>query len=162
MNLAQNNKTDVIIYTDGSSLGNPGPGGWAAILLAHGTRKEISQGYQQTTNNRMEIRGVLHGLAALKRPCRVRLYTDSRYVCDAVEQGWIQNWLKNGWKTAGKKPVKNQDLWERLIPLLKTHEVRLVWVKAHAGHPENERCDELAKKAAQSPDLRIDEGYIPG
>ena len=153
--------SEVTIYTDGSSLGNPGPGGWAAILIWEGVRKEFFKGYRQTTNNRMEIRGVLHALEQLSKPCHATIHTDSRYVCDAVEKRWIQNWIRNGWKTSGKKPVKNRDLWERLIPLLKTHDVRLVWIKAHAGHPENERCDELAKIAASGGNLPVDQGYSP-
>jgi ribonuclease HI len=149
----------VSIYTDGSSLGNPGPGGWAAILVCGDRKREISKGYLETTNNRMEIRGVIHGLEALTRPCTVHVHTDSRYVCDAVTKRWIASWVKNGWKNASKKPVKNRDLWERLIPLLKRHAVHFHWVKAHNGHPENERCDELAKRAAQSSGRVKDEGY---
>ncbi len=154
-------RQNVTIYTDGSSLGNPGPGGWGAILIWGESRKELSEGYRQTTNNRMEIRGVLHALEQLSKPCSVSIHTDSRYVCDAVEKRWIQNWIRNGWKTSGKQPVKNRDLWERLIPLLKAHDVRFFWVKAHAGHPENERCDELAKQAAMRPGLPADQGYCP-
>lgn len=159
MEHTQQEKPLVTIYTDGSSLGNPGPGGWGAILIRGDARKELSRGYQQTTNNRMEIRGVLHALEQLSRPCRVVIHTDSRYVCDAVEKRWLQNWVRNGWKTAGKKPVKNRDLWERLIAVLKTHDVRFSWIKAHAGHPENERCDTLAKAAAMAGNLPADEGY---
>lgn len=151
---------DVTIYTDGSSLGNPGPGGWAAILVWGGKKKEISKGYQETTNNRMEIRGVIHALLHLTRPCTVHVYTDSRYVCDAVSKRWIAAWVKNGWKTSAKKPVKNRDLWERLMPLLRKHKVHFHWIKAHDGHPENERCDELAKSAAKSPDREADAGYL--
>ena len=157
-----NAQTHVTVYTDGSSLGNPGPGGWSAILLWNDSRKEISQGYRETTNNRMEIRGVLHALEQLTRPCAVQVHTDSRYVCDAIEKKWLQNWIRNGWKTAGKKPVKNQDLWKRLMPLLAYHDVSFHWVKAHAGHPENERCDVLAKTAAAKPGPAEDEGYVPG
>lgn len=150
---------DVTIYTDGSSLGNPGPGGWAAILAWGDVTKEISKGYLETTNNRMEIRGVIHALTELTRPCTVHVHTDSRYVCDAVTKRWIAGWVRNGWLTSGKKPVKNRDLWERLIPLLKKHKVHFHWVKAHDGHPENERCDELAKNAAKAPGRVPDEGY---
>lgn len=152
-------KPVVQIFTDGSSLGNPGPGGWAAILVWGDKLMEISRGYRETTNNRMEIRGVLHALGALKGPCVAHVHTDSRYVCDAVAKRWLNNWLRNGWKTADKKSVKNRDLWERLLPLLKKHEVHLHWVKGHAGHPENERCDELAKKAALGEDLIEDTGF---
>lgn len=151
---------NVTIYTDGSSLGNPGPGGWGAILIFGEHRKEFAKGYLETTNNRMEIRGVLHALAELSRPCRVQIYTDSMYVRDAIEKKWLQNWLRNGWKTAAKKPVKNRDLWERIIPMLQNHSVTFHWIKAHAGHPDNERCDELAKNAATSGNLSIDEGYL--
>ena len=151
--------TLVTIYTDGSSLGNPGPGGWGAILIWGDSRKELSRGYVETTNNRMEIRGVLHALLHLTRPCTVHVYTDSRYVCDAIAKKWIQGWLRNGWLTSAKKPVKNRDLWEQLLPQLKKHNVTFHWVKAHDGHPENERCDELAKTAARSGTREIDEGY---
>ncbi len=157
----QTAKQNITIYTDGSSLGNPGPGGWGAIMIWEDSRKEFSEGYRQTTNNRMEIRGVLHALEQLSKPCNVSIHTDSRYVCDAVEKRWIQNWLRNGWKTAGKQPVKNRDLWERLIPLLKTHDVRFFWIKAHAGPPENERCEELAKQAAMRSNMPADDGYRP-
>jgi ribonuclease HI len=151
----------VSLYTDGSSLGNPGPGGWAAILRWNGHEKVISGGFSTTTNNRMEILAVVEGLALLKRRCSVDVYTDSRYVRDAVEKGWLAGWQRKGWKTAGKKSVKNQDLWLRLIPLLQTHDVRLHWVAGHSGHPENERCDELAKAAAMAADLPEDTGYTP-
>lgn len=156
------NNADVTIYTDGSSLGNPGPGGWAAVLFWGAVRKEISKGYVETTNNRMEIRGVLHALSLLTRPCRVAVHSDSRYVCDTLSKGWLASWIKNGWKTAAKKPVKNQDLWERLIPLLARHQVEMHWVKAHDGHPENERCDALAKQAALGPNRSVDTGYVSG
>jgi ribonuclease HI len=151
---------EVTVYTDGSSLGNPGPGGWGAILVWGDKRKEISKGYVNTTNNRMEIRGVIHALQELKRPCSVHIHTDSRYVCDAISKKWILGWMKNGWLTAGKKPVKNRDLWERLLPLLQKHTVQFHWIKAHDGHPENERCDELAKNAAKAPGRVADEGYL--
>jgi ribonuclease HI len=149
----------VTVYTDGSSLGNPGPGGWAAVLLWNGSRKEISGGYALTTNNRMELLAVIRALEQLKRRCTVRLYTDSRYLHDAVEKGWIWSWARKGWKTADRKPVKNQDLWLMLIPLLRRHEIRFHWVRAHDGVPENERCDELAKQTAMTPGLPPDPGY---
>lgn len=151
--------TAVTIYTDGSSLGNPGPGGWGAVLIWADTRKELSRGYVETTNNRMEIRGVLHALEHLTRPCIVHVHTDSRYVCDAISKKWISSWIRNGWLTSAKKPVKNRDLWEQLLPLLKKHKVIFHWVKAHDGQPENERCDELAKNAAKSMTRETDEGY---
>lgn len=149
----------VTIFTDGSSLGNPGPGGWCAILTWNNTEKVFSQGYVKTTNNRMELRGVIHALQELTRPCSVHVYTDSRYVCDAVEKKWIANWIRKGWLTAGKKPVKNKDLWEALLPLLKKHHITFFWVKGHAGHPENERCDVIAKAAASQAILIKDDGY---
>jgi ribonuclease HI len=151
--------TLVTIYTDGSSLGNPGPGGWGAILIWGDAYKELSRGYVETTNNRMEIRGVLHALMHLTRPCTVQVHTDSRYVCDAIAKKWIQGWIKNGWLTSAKKPVKNRDLWEQLLPQLQKHKVTFHWIKAHDGHPENERCDELAKNAAKSCARDLDEGY---
>lgn len=157
--MTEMDKSVVQVFTDGSSLGNPGPGGWGAILVWGEKRVEISRGYKWTTNNRMEIRGVLHALDALKKPCVVHVHTDSRYVCDAVAKRWLDNWLRNGWKTSGKKDVKNRDLWERLLPLLRTHDVRFHWLKGHAGHPENERCDELARNAAQGDELREDTGF---
>jgi ribonuclease HI len=152
----------VTIYTDGSSLGNPGPGGWGAILIWGDAQKELSRGYVETTNNRMEIRAVLHALMHLTRPCAVHVHTDSRYVCDAIAKKWIQGWIKNGWLTSAKKPVKNRDLWEQLLPLLHKHDVVFHWVKAHDGHPENERCDELAKNAARQTNREIDTGYEGG
>lgn len=150
----------VIIHADGSSLGNPGPGGWGALLDWNGQRKTLNRGYRLTTNNRMEIRGVLHALEHLTRPCRVTVFTDSQYVRDAVEKKWLQNWVRNGWLTAGKKPVKNRDLWEQLLPLLSKHEVRFCWIKGHAGHPENEECDRLAKRSASQANLPADDGYV--
>ncbi|MEW5775044.1 MAG: ribonuclease HI [Thermodesulfobacteriota bacterium] len=152
----------VTVFTDGSCLGNPGPGGWACVLLWSGRRKELSGGYARTTNNRMEIYAVLMALGSLKRACEVELHTDSRYLADAVEKRWLAKWQKNGWKTADKKPVKNRDLWERLAALLKEHRVRFRWVKAHNGLPENERCDVLAKAAAGQRGLPPDEGYEAG
>ena len=144
----------VIIYTDGSCLGNPGNGGWAAILTLEGsdTRKEISGGFAMTTNNRMEITGVLEALGRLTEPCRVSIYSDSQYVCNAISRGWLKGWVKNNWIKSDKKPVKNTDLWKKLLPFLKTHEVTMHWLRGHAGHPENERCDELARAcASQQP-----------
>lgn len=149
----------VEIFTDGSCLGNPGPGGWAAILRHPQKEMETSGGYALTTNNRMEILAVIKALELLKSACQVRLYTDSQYVANAIEKKWLINWQKNGWKTAGKKPVKNQDLWQELAPLLQTHQVRFHWLKGHAGHPENERCDELARAEASRRDLPQDPGF---
>jgi ribonuclease HI len=149
------------IYTDGCCFGNPGPGGYGAVLLFGEARKELSGGRRLTTNNRMELLAVIEALAALTRPCRVDLYTDSQYVRNAIEKKWLAGWRRNGWKTADKKPVKNKDMWERLIPLLAACQVRFHWVRGHAGDPENERCDVLAKAAAGKPGLAPDEGY-PG
>ncbi len=154
----------VDIYSDGSSRGNPGPGGYGTVLrfldeagVAH--EKELSCGYERTTNNRMELLGAIVGLEALKRPCEVTLYTDSQYVVNAFEQHWIEGWLRKGWKNAQKQPVKNKDLWQRLLAAKKDHDVTFVWVKGHAGHAENERCDTLATQAADGSSLCIDEGF---
>lgn len=132
------------IFTDGACSGNPGPGGWGAILRYGNREKELSGGEKDTTNNRMELTAVIMALEALKEPCIVKLTTDSKYVCDAINQNWVYSWQKNGWKKADKKPALNVDLWERLLPLLEIHEVTFCWVKGHAGHRENERCDALA------------------
>ncbi len=146
----------VTIFTDGSARGNPdGPGGYGAILRYVDSKgavheKELSKGYEKTTNNRMEMMGVIAALEALRRPCQIDLYTDSQYVVNAFEKGWIRNWKKNGWKTASKEPVKNRELWERMLEAAKGHELTFHWVKGHAGHPENERCDKLATEAADS------------
>ena len=134
----------VEIFTDGACSGNPGPGGWGAVLRFAGKEKELSGGEKETTNNRMELTAVIRALSALKEPCKVRLTTDSKYVCDAINQRWVYGWRANGWRKADKKPALNVDLWEELLPLLETHEVEFLWVKGHAGHPENERCDALA------------------
>lgn len=136
----------VEIYTDGACSGNPGPGGWGAILRFNGVEKEMSGGAPETTNNRMEMMAAINALEALKRPCVVDIYTDSSYVRDGITK-WIFGWQKRGWKTADKKPVKNVELWQRLLKALETHKVEWHWVKGHAGHPENERCDELARQA---------------
>ena len=137
----------VYIYTDGACSGNPGVGGWAAILIYNEFRKEMSGADAMTTNNRMELSAVINGLKALKEPCRVILTTDSKYVCDAVTKGWAKSWQKRGWIKSDKKPALNSDLWQELLDLLKIHDVEFKWVKGHAGHPENERCDELAVSA---------------
>jgi Ribonuclease HI len=130
----------VEIFTDGACSGNPGPGGWGAILRYKGHEKELSGGEEQTTNNRMEMMAAIKALEELKRPCRVKLHTDSRYLQQGVDQ-WLEGWKRNGWKASNKKPVKNQDLWERIDSLLGTHKVEFIWLKGHAGHPENERAD---------------------
>jgi len=139
----------VEIFTDGACAGNPGPGGWGALLRYKTVEKELSGHEDATTNNRMELTAVIEALSALKRPCNITLYIDSKYVMDGVNE-WMPNWKKNGWKTAAKKKeVKNIDLWQRLDELLAPHEIRWVWVKGHNGHPENERVDELARKACK-------------
>ena len=134
----------VEIYTDGACSGNPGPGGWGTILIYNGHEKEMSGGEAQTTNNRMELTAVIKGLAALKEPCDVTITTDSKYVCDAINQGWLDKWVSNNWRKADKKPVLNVDLWEQLLALLGKHKTSFVWVKGHNDHPQNERCDKLA------------------
>ena len=134
----------VEIFTDGACSGNPGPGGYGAILRYEGHEKELSGGEAQTTNNRMELTAVIVALEALKFPCKVILTTDSKYVVDGIEKGWAKSWRENGWKKKDKKPALNPDLWGRLLDLLEVHEVEFNWVKGHAGHPENERCDALA------------------
>ncbi len=136
--------TDVTIYTDGACSGNPGPGGWGVILIHGETRKELSGGDSETTNNRMELQAAIEALNALKRPCKVALYTDSVYVRDGITK-WIKGWQRNGWRTAAKKPVKNAELWQALLAALQPHDIDWHWVKGHAGHPENERADELAR-----------------
>lgn len=137
-------KKRVEIFTDGACSGNPGPGGYGAILRYGEHIKELSGGEEQTTNNRMELTAVIVALEALKEPCSVVLTTDSKYVVDGIEKGWAKSWRENGWKKKDKKPALNPDLWGRLLDLLEVHEVKFNWVKGHAGHPENERCDELA------------------
>ena len=134
----------ITIYTDGACSGNPGPGGWGAILEYKGVRKEISGGEAETTNNRMELTAVIKGLEALKEPCAVTVYSDSKYFADSVQKGWVYGWKRRGWKKSDGKPALNVDLWEQLLALLKVHQVSIVWIKGHAGHPENERCDRLA------------------
>lgn len=153
------NCAQVQLYTDGACLGNPGPGGWAAILMCNKHRKELSGGFSQTTNNRMELMAVIQGLKSLKKSCSVHVYTDSRYIHDALNKGWLSGWQKNGWRTAEKKAVKNQDLWKEIISLTSRHKVKFHWVPGHCGHKENERCDQLAKKAAQGQNLPQDSGY---
>lgn len=157
----------VDIFTDGSSRGNPGPGGYGSILRfvdrnGRVHEKELSQGFRCTTNNRMELLGVIKALEALKSPCDITLYSDSQYVVNAFNQHWVEGWLKRGWKNAKKEPVKNPDLWKRLLAAKKPHQMTFVWVKGHAGHPENERCDALATAAADSDNLIEDEGFSGG
>ncbi len=139
----------VDIFTDGACQGNPGPGGWGAILRYQGREKELSGGDPNTTNNRMELSAVIESLKCLKEPCQVTLYSDSQYVCNAISRGWAKKWRSNGWMRNKKEPALNPDLWEELLQLLDRHSVKTVWVKGHAGHPENERCDRLAVAAAE-------------
>ncbi len=152
----------VTIYTDGAARGNPdGPGGYGTLLRFVDTKgtvheREYSAGYKKTTNNRMELMAAIIGLEALTKPCDVTLYSDSKYLTDAFNQNWVGSWLKNGWKNSQKQPVKNMDLWKRLLKAAGPHQVAFVWVKGHAGHPENERCDVLATTAADGEDLLDD------
>ena len=157
---------EVTAFTDGSARGNPGPGGFGAVLVyvaPDGERhvKELSGGFRRTTNNRMELLGAITALEALKRPCHVTLKTDSQYVCNAFTKKWVDSWQKRGWKTANKTPVKNPDLWQRLLRAMEPHEVTWVWVKGHAGNTGNERADELATMAADGKlgPLATDEGF---
>ncbi len=145
--MAQTNKKHVIAYTDGACSGNPGPGGYGVILQYGEHRKELSEGFAQTTNNRMELLGVITALEALKTPCEVDLYSDSKYVVDAIQKGWAVKWRKKNWMRTPKEPAKNPDLWERLLDLLEVHEVTFHWVKGHAQNENNNRCDELAVQA---------------
>ena len=154
----------VTLYTDGAARGNPdGPGGYGAVLQfvdAAGRlhEKELSAGYRKTTNNRMELMAVIRGLEALNRPCEVELYSDSQYVVNAFNQHWIEGWIKKGWKRGKNEPVKNTDLWKRLLEAKKPHQVNFNWVKGHDGHPQNERCDTLATTAADGNELQVDPG----
>lgn len=152
---------EVDLYTDGACRGNPGKGGYGAILaytdakgLVH--TRELSAGYANTTNNRMELLAVIRGLEALQSPCQVEVFSDSKYIVDAFGQGWVDTWLKNNWKRNKKDPVKNQDLWKRLLALMGKHQVRYHWVRGHNGHPQNERCDYLATQAADGDNLLED------
>lgn len=150
----------VLIYTDGSSRGNPGPGGYGALLLSGDLKKELSGGYVETTNNRMELLAVIMALESLKVPCLVEVVSDSRYVINAMNNGWIHGWQQRGWTKADKKPLKNIDLWKRVYDVLSVHDIEWRWVKGHTGNVHNERCDELATSAALGKSLAVDEGYI--
>lgn len=143
---------EVTIYTDGACSGNPGPGGWGAILMYKDSKKEISGGKKDTTNNIMEVTAVIEALKLLKRPCNVSVYSDSSYVVNCFKQGWIYNWMRNGWLSSDKKPVKNKELWQELYDLTKIHNVEFVKVKGHSDNEFNNRCDELARKAIQNLD----------
>jgi ribonuclease HI len=150
----------VLLYTDGSSLGNPGPGGYGVIIVWPGKIEAYSGGYRCTTNNRMELLACIVGLERVQTPSSVMLHSDSRYVVAGMAEGWAEGWRRNGWRTRNGSPARNVDLWERLLRLCEHHEVRWIWVKGHAGNPANERCDQLARHAAQGSDLPDDEGYL--
>ncbi|MFC3915000.1 ribonuclease HI [Pseudaeromonas sharmana] len=150
----------VSLYTDGSCLGNPGPGGYGVVLIYRQHRKELAQGYRLTTNNRMELLAAIAGLKTLHERCAVSLTTDSQYVRQGITE-WIQNWKRRGWLTAAREPVKNVDLWQQLDEQVQRHDVTWLWVKGHSGHTENERCDQLAREAASGNELLDDTGYRP-
>lgn len=150
---------EITIYTDGACLGNPGPGGYGVVLLYQGRRKELSGGFLETTNNRMEIMAAIVGLKSLKESCRVTLYSDSAYLVKAMTEGWARRWRQSNWRRSKKEKALNPDLWEELLGLCDKHQVEFQWVKGHAGSEENTRCDLLAWDAAHQPDLPADEGY---
>ena len=149
-------KKQVILYTDGACSGNPGVGGYGGILIYGDVQREYSGAEEQTTNNRMELMAVIVGLEALTKPCHVTVISDSKYVTDAFNQHWVDSWLRNNWINSAKKPVKNKSLWLRLLKAMESHKVEFQWIKGHAGHPENERCDKLATMAADGSHLLID------
>ena len=153
------NKPEIIIYTDGACSGNPGPGGYGIVLLSGKKRQELSGGYKLTTNNRMELMAAIVGLEQLEFPSIVTLYTDSKYIVDAVTKGWAKRWRANGWKRNKKDKAMNPDLWGKLLDLCDKHEVEFSWVRGHSGNIENECCDKLAVKASQQVDLALDSGY---
>ncbi len=153
---------EVVIFTDGACSGNPGAGGCGTVLNYKGVRKELSEGFRWTTNNRMELMALIKGLLALKEPCKLDIYTDSKYLLGGFEKGWLEVWKKNGWKTSGKLPVQNRDLWEQLDELLNPHCVHFIWVKGHANDIENNRCDELAVNATKKHATSIDKTYERG
>lgn len=154
-NRAACNLKHVDIYTDGSCLGNPGPGGWSAVLTYEQHCKELCGGNPSTTNNRMELTAVISGLSALKYACEVTIFSDSKYVVDAINNGWVQNWKSKGWRLSSKSPVANIDLWEQVLSLLSMHQVKFVWVKGHAGNALNERCDKLARDCAKAMKAKV-------
>ena len=153
------NLKQITIHTDGSCLGNPGPGGYGVVLEYHGYERELSGGYRSTTNNRMELMAVIAGLEALKQPCQVTVYSDSEYVVESVTKGWARRWRANGWMRNGRERSLNPDLWERLLVALEKHQVELRWVRGHAGNPGNVRADKLAVAAAKQSGLPPDEGF---
>jgi ribonuclease HI len=160
--MKQHSNRDVTIYTDGACIGNPGPGGYGVVLLSGGSRRELAGGFRETTNNRMELLAAILSLEALKETCRVTLYSDSKYVVDAIEKGWARRWKANGWMRNKRERAINPDLWEKLLALTQKHEVEFKWVRGHAGNRENERCDQLATEAARQKGLPVDNGYTPG
>jgi len=151
---------EVVIYTDGGARGNPGPGGYGAIVTFGKFRKELKGAFDHTTNNRMELMAVISALEVLKESCAVTIHSDSKYVVDAMLKGWLQGWKKRGWKKSDKKAVLNQDLWRRLDAVASEHEAAWKWVKGHAGNPLNERCDELVHEAIDEGNLVVDQGYL--
>lgn len=150
---------EVIIHTDGACRGNPGPGGYGAVLVSGRHRLELAEGYLRTTNNRMELLAAIASFEKLTTPCRVTLWSDSRYLVDAMTKGWLRGWKARGWVTSKREPVKNAELWRRLESATRPHAVEWRWLRGHAGHPENERCDELAVAASRAPDRKVDEGF---
>lgn len=150
----------VTIYTDGACSGNPGPGGYGVVLIYNNHKKEISEGFKCTTNNRMEVLAVIKGLEALKQPCEVTLYSDSKYVVDAIKKGWAKRWKSNNWKRNKTEFASNIDLWDKLLKLLEIHKVEFKWVKGHANNAENERCDELGRQSISFGNLKEDVGYL--
>jgi len=148
----------VMLYADGACSGNPGPGGYGTILECDGRHKELSAGYKRTTNNRMELRAIIAGLEALRQPCQVEVVTDSQYVVNAMTKGWARKWRRNGWMRNRKEKALNPDLWERLLELSEQHQVTFSWIRGHAGHPQNERCDQLAVAATHGAELGDDSG----
>ena len=149
----------IVIYTDGACTGNPGKGGYGAVIIDGDRREELSAGYKLTTNNRMEMMGAIAALESLKSNSKVKLHSDSKYIVDAVVKGWAKKWQANGWRRNAKEMAKNPDLWQELLDLCKIHDVEFIWVKGHAGIPENERCDRLAVDAAHGSNLAVDQGY---
>jgi ribonuclease HI len=152
-------RPQIDIYTDGACIGNPGPGGYGAVLVSGNRRKELSRGFRLTTNNRMELMAVIAALETVNQESDVRVFTDSQYVRNGITS-WVRTWMKNGWRTSAKKPVKNRDLWERLMDLGDRPKIEWKWIKGHAGHRENERCDRLANEASRAGRLAEDKGYF--
>jgi ribonuclease HI len=150
---------NVVIYTDGGCIGNPGPGGYGVVLIHAGVRRELTGGYRLTTNNRMELTAAIQGLSVLDEACTVQLYSDSRYLVDAVTKGWLNGWRTHGWRKSDRQKVLNVDLWQQFAGLLERHQVNLTWVEGHSGDPNNERCDRLSRRAAAMKDLPQDLGY---